>query len=151
MAQYYSRSQVYFAATSTSGALQGFLLPRPTSCIPVALPKQSQGLSIRIATDDVLSILRYREFQTWQSKILKQPLQTRSWTFQERLFARRILHITAWKIKHPALNNVRFDHPRMIFDHVPVGESPASTATTVSGMGKHKTFPGCDISISVSL
>lgn len=94
MAQYYSGSEICIAATASPHAQHGILRPRTIGSASARLAGEAEGLSVRSLADDVLSVITYIDFRAKRRPISCQPLNSRSWTFQERLLARRIVHYT---------------------------------------------------------
>ena len=96
MAQYYSGSEICIAATASPHAQHGILRPRIVGSASARLAGEGEGLSVRSLADDVLSLIPYKyiDFRADRQPISYQPLNSRSWTFQERLLARRIVHYT---------------------------------------------------------
>jgi hypothetical protein len=93
MAQYYSGSGICIAATAAPHVQHGILHPRTLGHAVARLEGQGEGLSVRKVADDVLSLIAYQPLG-WRPSIPCQPLNSRSWTFQERLFAKRTVHYT---------------------------------------------------------
>lgn len=94
MAQYYSGSEICIAATASSHPQHGILRPRIIGRTAARLTGEAEDLSVRSLAEDVLSVITYIDFRARRPPISYQPLNSRSWTFQERLFARRIVHYT---------------------------------------------------------
>ncbi len=93
MAQYYSGSEICIAAAAAAHVQHGIIQPRPLGHISTSLEGKGDGLLVREVADDVLSLIAYYQWRAWRPSIQFQPLQTRSWALQERIFAKRIVSL----------------------------------------------------------
>ena len=94
MAQYYSGSEICIAATAAPHAQYGILRSRIIGSTSARLSGEAEDLSVRSLADDVLSLITYDEVLAKRQPISCQPLNSRSWAFQEKLLSRRIVHYT---------------------------------------------------------
>jgi hypothetical protein len=105
MAQYYKGSRVMISALSSPGAGHGILHPRTGDKRAPKTSFNGTELFVRPALEDVWSVIQDENHygSDVRNGISIQPLNSRAWTLQERLFAPRILHYTAeqliWQCK----------------------------------------------------
>lgn len=105
MAQYYKGSAVMISALSSPGAGHGILHPRNGDKRAPKTSFNGTELFVRPALEDVWSVIQDENHfgSDVRNGISIQPLNSRAWTLQERLFAPRILHYTAeqliWQCK----------------------------------------------------
>jgi Heterokaryon incompatibility protein (HET) len=100
MAQYYKGGSVMISALASPGAGHGILHPRPSDTNAVNVSLHNHDLYIRPALEDAWSVIQDETHfhSRVRQEISIQPLNTRAWTLQERLFAPRIIHYAAQQL-----------------------------------------------------
>lgn len=99
MARYYAGAKLCLAGLAASDSHAGLIHERDITKRAVALEGEFEGIGVRPVAQDVLSALGadrdiWRPLHRWRPAVTPQPLNTRSWTFQERVLSRRTVHLT---------------------------------------------------------
>ena len=96
MGQYYQGAELMISSVTSSCAFRGFLNPREADFEAAKLDYDEADVFLRPVLADSTTIVDIDKV-SWSDlrpKIHEQPLNTRAWALQERLFSRRILYFS---------------------------------------------------------
>ena len=94
MARYYEGGEIMLSALASSSSSQGMLRRRAVDDDAVTVSLDSHELGFRLALEDVTGAVKPDTYSDVRPRMTQQPLNTRGWTLQERLFAPRVIHFT---------------------------------------------------------